>query len=495
MKTIFLLFDSLNRRSLPCYGGDAVAPNFSRLAARTAVFDQTYVCSMPCMPARRDMLTGRPNFLHRSWGPMEPYDDSLPRLLQAGGIYTHLISDHYHYWEEGGANYHTQYNTWEIVRGQEGDPWIPRVRPPETPDAVVNPQGYMAIQDAINRQVAPQADDQPISKTFRKAARFLEHNHAEDNWFLQIETFDPHEPFFSHQRYKDLYAEHFRNYRGKPFDWPPYREVRERPEEVEHARYEYAALVSMCDEKLGEVLDLMDRYDLWKDTQLIVATDHGFLLGEHGCWAKGWVPFYNEIAHTPFFVWDPRSEVRGARRSALVQPALDLAPTVLRFHGLEPTPRMTGKDLAATVAEDAPVREHALFGLFGCQVNITDGRHVYMRGNPGDAPNEPLYEYTLMPSGQRGAFAVERFQTAPAWTTFGFTQGCHLMQIPARVPRQTDPWRGRRHDTFLFDLAKDPTQEEPIRDERVERRLLEALDSGMRAVDSPPEQWQRLGMP
>ena len=51
-------------------------------------------------------------------------------------------------------------------------------------------------------------------------------------------------------------------------------------------RYEYAALVSMCDAHLGKVLDLMDELDLWEDTMLIVCTDHGFLLGEHDWWAK-----------------------------------------------------------------------------------------------------------------------------------------------------------------------------------------------------------------
>ena len=83
-----------------------------------------------------------------------------------------------------------------------------------------------------------------------------------------------------------------------------------------------ASLVSMCDSKLGEVLDRMDEYEMWDDTLLIVWTDHGFLLGEHDCWAKMWMPFYEEVAHTPFFVWDPRSEVKGERRQALVQPAI-----------------------------------------------------------------------------------------------------------------------------------------------------------------------------
>ncbi|MDP6217574.1 MAG: sulfatase-like hydrolase/transferase, partial [Alphaproteobacteria bacterium] len=73
MKTIFLLFDSLNRSALQIYGGTNATPNFNRLAARSAIFDNHYAGSLPCMPARRDMHTGRLNFLHRSWGPLEPF--------------------------------------------------------------------------------------------------------------------------------------------------------------------------------------------------------------------------------------------------------------------------------------------------------------------------------------------------------------------------------------------------------------------------------------
>ena len=63
----------------------------------------------------------------------------------------------------------------------------------------------------------------------------------------------------------------------------------------------------MCDASLGRVLDVMDELDLWDDTMLIVCTDHGFLLGEHGWWAKMVQPWYDENIHTPLFIWDPRS--------------------------------------------------------------------------------------------------------------------------------------------------------------------------------------------
>ena len=78
MKAVVVMFDSLNRHLLSPYGCEWThTPNFKRLSERTVTFDKSYVCSMPCMPARRDFHTGRPNFLHRSWGPLEPFDDSV----------------------------------------------------------------------------------------------------------------------------------------------------------------------------------------------------------------------------------------------------------------------------------------------------------------------------------------------------------------------------------------------------------------------------------
>ena len=123
MKTVFVLFDSLNRHLLGGYGGTRVpTPNFDRLAQRCTTFERHYVGSLPCMPARRDMLTGRLTFLHRSWGPLEPFDNAFPELLHEAGVYSHLITDHFHYWEDGGATYHNRYDSYEFVRGQEGDP-------------------------------------------------------------------------------------------------------------------------------------------------------------------------------------------------------------------------------------------------------------------------------------------------------------------------------------------------------------------------------------
>ncbi|MEF3304700.1 sulfatase-like hydrolase/transferase [Paenibacillus sp. GYB003] len=489
MKAIIVLFDSLNRHMLPPYGCEWVhAPNFARLAERSVTFDGNWAGSLPCMPARRDLLTGRPHFLHRGWGPLEPFDDSMPALLQRHGVHSHLVSDHYHYWEPGGATYHSQYSTWEFVRGQEGDPWKGEVADPDIPEHVGSYEGHRAKlfrQDWINRNYMATEELHPQAETFAKGLEFIRTNRSEDRWLLQIEAFDPHEPFFSPQTYKDLYPH---DYTGKHFDWPNYARVRETREEAEHCKYEYAALLSMCDAYLGRLLDAMDEYGLWSDTMLIVTTDHGFLLGEHDWWAKNVMPFYNEIARTPLFVWDPRDGRKNERCGQLTQ-LIDVAPTLLDYFGVPVPPDMQGISLREAMRRNEPTREAVLFGIHGGHVNCTDGRYVYMRA-PVRPDNSPLYNYTLMPTHMASLFSPEELRRMELAEPFSFTKGVRTLKIPAGsyIPAHT-------YGTLLFDLANDPGQLHSIAGDRAaEERMASRLVRLMRQYDAPAEQYERLGL-
>lgn len=489
MQVIMVLFDSLNRHMLEPYGCDWVhTPNFQRLADKCVTFDNDYVGSMPCMPARRELHTGRYNFLHRSWSPLEPFDDSMPEILKKSGIYTHLVSDHYHYWEDGGATYHTRFNTWEFVRGQEGDPWKGEVADPAIPEHVGGRQNVLWRQDWVNRKYMDTVEKHPQTQVFDLALEFIGTNKGQKDWFLQIEAFDPHEPFFTHEKYKKLYPH---GYNGPHFDWPNYKRVDETREQIEHVRYEYAALVSMCDENLGRILDVMDEQNLWEDTMLIVTTDHGFLLGEHDWWAKCVQPFYNEIAHKPLFIWDPRSGIKGERRQSLVQ-TIDLAPTILDYFGLDIPQDMQGKPLKETIATDQPIRKGGLFGIHGGHVNCTDGRYVYMRA-PVSKDNQPLYNYTLMPTHMRNRFSINELQNMELAGPFTFTKGCQVLKVHSYGIPELD-FNPYEFGSLLFDLESDPGQNTPIDDPELEKRMINLLLELMEESDAPADQYERLGL-
>ena len=486
MKAIMVMYDSLCRNMLSSYGCDWIpTPNFQRLAERAVTFERNYVGSMPCIPARRELHTGRYNFLHRSWGPLEPYDDSAPQILKEHGIYTHLTTDHDHYWQDGGATYHSRYNTFHFSRGQEGDPW-------QHNSALLDfvtekrPRTLENFYDKANREYLDCEEKMPQAVTFANGLEFIDKHHDHDSWFLQIETFDPHEPFFTQPEYKEAFSD---DYDGPLTDWPPYYPVTEGPEAVRHMRNQYASLITMCDRYLGKVLDKMDEYNLWEDTMLIVNTDHGFLLGEHDWWAKANMPLYEEIAHTPLFIYDPVSKIQGERRDALTQ-TIDLPATLLDLFGLEQPKDMQGKSLLPVIREKKKVREYALFGFHEMHCCITDGDWVYMKS---PLEGKEHYEYTLMPAHMEHMFTVQELtgDRTKLHEPFSFTKGCRLLQIPAQGTMNPAIHFGSK----LFRLSEDPNQERPLRDDAKEAELANEMIRLMKETDAPLEYYDYLGFP
>ena len=122
---VVLLLDSLNRHMLGSYGGtEFETPHLDRFARERAVRFTSHVTgSLPCMPARHDILCGSLDFLWRPWGSIEVWEEPITAQLRRAGVTTMLVSDHPHLFEVGGENYHTDFSAWDYVRGHEGDPW------------------------------------------------------------------------------------------------------------------------------------------------------------------------------------------------------------------------------------------------------------------------------------------------------------------------------------------------------------------------------------
>ena len=516
MRTIFVLFDSLNRLALGAYGGDAIAtPNFDRFAKRSVTFDTHYVGSLPCMPARRDMHTGRLNFMHRPWGPLEPFDNSYAKLLSSGGVYTHIVSDHAHYFENGGSGYVTSFDSWDFIRGQEYDPIEVMVRPPvERIREKFDPRHYpmdgleegktatrgttstntwRRSRHAINTEFMIEEDDFPTAKCFNRAFKFLELNEEADDWFLQIECFDPHEPFTAPERFKDAYKT---GHKGKILDWPIYEKVTNSSEEIAEIRGNYAALVAMCDEYFGKLLDWMDATDAWKNTALVLSTDHGFLLGEHEWWGKNKMPYYDEISHIPLMISHPENSKNAGKRVSSLTQTTDLMPTILEFHGIETPAETTASSLTSLLQGEDGKRECAILGMFAGPVCVTDGRYTYFRF-PVDISADALPLYTVMPSHLEDQFSIDELKTAELAAPFDFTKGAPLMRmrLSGKVGETgvhcVSNWDG---STGLYDLEKDPGQKNPIDDQKIINRLTKFIVSELQRHDAPSEIYAHYGL-
>jgi arylsulfatase A-like enzyme len=484
VKAIFIMSDSLNRHFLPVYGNDwVIAPNIRRFAERSVVFDNHWIGSAPCMPARRDMMTGRLNFLERGWGGVEPFDIPFPHLLRdEAGVFCHMETDHYHYFHGGGENYHMPFNTWSFYRGQESDTWISRVTPPEEPEHL----GKWRDQYALNQQAFQEAADYSTPKTFQGAIDWLQANEDEDNYFLWIEAFDPHEPFDCPQSYLDLYED---TWDGPLYNWSAYDKVDGESEATAHLRKRYAATLTMMDEWFGKLLDELERQGAFEDTLIILTTDHGHMLGEHDVTGKNNWHVWNEMARIPLIVHMPGGRHAGERRDALTQ-NIDVMPTLLDYFDVTLDHAIHGESWMPILEDTAPAqRDAVLYGWFGQTVNVSDGRHTYFRA-PEDEENQPLYRHFLTPGtfSHREVCDLAFYDEAELGHFLPYTD---YPVIRARAHKRRSPdWQ----DTQLYDMEADPGQTQNLAGSEVEARYRTLLIETMRKMDAPPSQYERLGL-
>ena len=108
----------------------------------------------------------------------------------------------------------------------------------------------------------------------------------------------------------------------------------------------YSGLVTLLDDVIGTIMGLLDRRDLWRNTLVIVASDHGDMAGDYNMMEKG--NFYEEVLRVPLIIVPPGEGVGRRRVTGLVELA-DLAPTMLDYAGLPIPPQMAARTLRPLV--------------------------------------------------------------------------------------------------------------------------------------------------
>lgn len=494
---VMILLDSLNRHMLGCYGGiEFKTPNIDRLAARSTRFARHYVGSLPCMPARHDVLCGALDFLWRPWGSVEIWEDAITTRLHKAGVVSQLITDHPHLFETGGENYHVDFTAWDYQRGHEGDPW--KTRPdPSWAGAPKFGRGHMPYDDS--RGHFRGEADFPGPRTLAAGARWLEDNAgAHDRFFLMIDEFDPHEPFDTPEPYASLYDP---DWQGPHMIWPPYvvgaqekGVLTER--QAKQVRASYGGKLTMIDAWLGRMLDALDENNLWDDTLVILCTDHGHYLGEKDIWGKPGAPLYQPIAHIPMLMAVPGAEPGIC--DALTT-SVDLFATLEAIFGLEPARQRThGVSLLPLLSGEATeVRAHVLAGVWGREVHLIEKDRKYVRAPTG--ANAPLAIYSnrwsTMPT-----HVIPRYQALPLPDDRAV-----LDRMPGSgVPVMRQIWEAgdavpfwaasRFQGNKLFDLAADPGEQTSLIGGAEETAAAGRLAAALAAIDAPAAQFQRLGL-
>jgi hypothetical protein len=206
------------------------------------------------------------------------------------------------------------------------------------------------------------------------------------------------------------------------------------------------------------------------------------------------MPMYNEIVRIPLVVHLPGGRSAGSRVGALTQ-TIDLMPTFLDAFGCEPPPHVRGKSILGAIKGDA-LREDAIFGYFGMAMNITDGRHVYMR-NPVNADGGPLYKYTAMPVGGLNSWIPrEVYGSIEMGRYFGHTYNMPLYKIPTTgsIPVHHDGETSYQGRNVLYDIVADPLQASPLNNAALEARFAQRIAAHLKSYEASSEQFTRLGL-
>jgi arylsulfatase A-like enzyme len=530
---VVLLLDSLNRHMLGCYGGtEFETPNLDRFAAERAVRFTSHVTgSLPCMPARHDILCGSLDFLWRPWGSIEVWEEPITAQLRRAGVTTMLVSDHPHLFETGGENYHTDFSAWDYVRGHEGDPWRTYSDPTYIGAPALPARGggwfwrdRLGWAGALDRPYDRSRtffraeEDFPGPKTMRTAAGWLRDGAPGDAPFLLfVDEFDPHEPFDTPAPWAGRYDP---GWEGELLIWPPYDigavgSGRLSEREGQQLRANYGAKLSMIDHWVGEVFSALTERGLWDSTAVIVCTDHGHYLGEKDIWGKPGVMQYETLGHIPLLMSWPGSG--GGTECGALTTNVDLHATIADVFGV--AGRVVGGGTGAgggagagagagaghgvsllplVRGEAASVREWAVGGVYGNWVQVTDGRHKYARGAAGT--NFPLSmwsnRWSTMPV--HGLEDTVRLPPPDRRARLDFMPGSEVPVIrqPFEPGDRLPYWVGGnvvdRH--FLFDLDSDPGEDENLVGTQTEADLVELLRVALAAVEAPAEQLERLGI-
>ena len=383
---IVMMFDSLQWDYVGCYGNDWIkTPNMDRLAKEGVLFENAYTEGVPTVPCRRAMHTGRYTLPVSGWVALSMQDTTIADLCWGRPIDTALIFDCPMY-RLPKFGYTRGFDKVWFTHGSEGDTYY-YDQDPVYHDDIDNyieedcRAGYLArVGEAamkgsdselygylVQMQYWHGKEDRYVAKTIRKAIEYLRQVDRSKQFFLWIDSFDPHEPWNPPSVYLKYPCPYDPDYKGKD-QFLPYIELVEgifTEEQMHHIRMLYAELVTLCDEYLGVLMEEMRRLGLEENTLLLMVSDHGEPMGNgrhgHGVMRKCRPWPYQELVHIPVILRAPGVKA-GQRIKAFIQ-SVDVAPTVCDWLGIGVHPAMQGKSLLPLArGEVEKLRDFAIAG-------------------------------------------------------------------------------------------------------------------------------------
>jgi len=480
--------DDQSYRSVGAYPGShpwVQTPHIDRLAQEGIRFAPAPI-GTHCIAARAAFLTGRHptgiESLRRGADASSPDRDEAgpvywPRVLREQGYHTAHIGK----WHLGGGTGHGRdwdhQKVWSrLVGGREFN---------------LNYQSQQLV--ATDGGEAVLTEGYSTDNYTRWAADYLrgKHREVEKPWFLWLCYDAPHGPFLPAERHADDYRGDedapvsipeslFPPHPGKPSymqsvaTWVPgpggipvmreshyeadavlrqHRDQQAFPSALPDWVRLYHRTVRAIDEGVGELLRVLEETGQRESTLVVFTSDQGLAIGQHGFFDKH-APYEANLA-APLIFSMPGTLPQGAVCEAVAS-GVDLAPTLLRFAGLEEPWTMHGSDLGPLLRDPAAPWPHPALTL-------------YTIGAWGEETAE-IPDFSALDVPARG-FRV------PWWLAL---RDGPLKYIRTLVPGEPEE---------LYDLEKDPGERRNLALEEAYRAELEALRekalAELRRIEAP----------
>jgi arylsulfatase A-like enzyme len=420
---VVVVVDSLRTDHVGAYGGRrAMTPTLDVLARESLVFDHARHAALPTVPVRKSLLTGRNEFPFRGWHPerglpavpgwegVHRGEQTFLDVLDRRGYLTGYVTDNPHLLRPAFANFRGRPDVMTTVKGQipgwrqrRGRVSRSRLRRHLAPELHGVGRGRVREYLAYN-PAGRDEEDYLAARVFQGGIDFLERAAFTQKPFaLVIDCFDVHEPWDPPDRYLAAYARIKRNgYRPvQPFP-TPYgltRDISKRT--LNLARAMYAAEITFLDAWLGRFLTRLNELGL-SNTWVVVLSDHGVSLGEHGLIGKQSNLLHGELIDVPMMIRHPR-RVGAGRRAGYFASSHDVAPTLLKAVGAPVPKAMDGADLRP-LFEGRPVkrRRPSWTGAWGDTLIAGDSRWLLVAENDRGRIRDPrLYDTRRDPGEHR----------------------------------------------------------------------------------------------
>ena len=386
MNIILVIFDSLRKDCTSVYGappwGKVHTPHFDAFAEEALVMTSAYPESLPTLPTRRAIYTGRRTYPFHSgdfrlkgdfvgapgWGPIPEEQDTLSELLNEAGYRTGLIADVYHMFKPS-KNFWRGFDQWMFLRGQETDRqrsgprlteeeiayWLPE----ELSDVGRQGRRDFIQQCIMNMHDRTKEEDYFAPRVLKEAALWLEQNQDAERFFLTVESFDPHEPWLPPSHYRRMYLQEQTHEQVVS----AYGDMPDIDEDLlRRTRANYSGEVTMCDRWFGYFMESLRVLGLLDNTMVVFTSDHGHSIGDGGYIGKRGYPSAPEVVDVPLMIRFPGGE-HGGQTSDMIVQHHDLTAAILDAAGVAIPEELEGHAFIDDALSGSPgPRDHVTVG-------------------------------------------------------------------------------------------------------------------------------------